>query len=730
MRSDKLNPVLELVLNHRLGKAIEQLENLLLTFPNQPDMERLGSIKYDYQLMAGYWKNGGTDPQRSQIYEHLLRQLYMLLTDMMIRDRMDANYVMSNANNRALMMRNDWSVPAIRLMLESYVSNAALLELEPEPVREKKAAQLYRDHQQQMNSLFDYLWTSYAWNDAVARGFEDMLLSPTIDVHDQQLMVSAITLSLLNAFDMGKFRVLANVYAKTPHELLRQRALVGWVLGADGDKSLLYNEINDTVRELCADKRCQQELTELQMQMVFCMLADNDSQKIKNEIMPDLMKGNNMKVTRQGIVEMEEDKLEEILHPEAAEQNMERMEASMKKMADMQRRGSDIYFAGFSQMKRFPFFNDVSNWFVPFTPTHPGISMIWNNAKGHRFLQIITKVGAFCDSDKYSFVLAFEQVVSHLPAQMMQMIENGEASPMAIGGEVPVEEQLQPAFLRRMYLQNLYRFYRLFPQRSAFRNPFEPEMAVFFANPLFQNTGVEDCMSEVASFLIKQGMVAEAERVLANVSVEHRGLQYYLMMGHLRLSHQLTTEWSASDYYRKALELQPDSEPALKGYARSLFADQCYDEALLTFRRLLEAKPDNRSIELNIAVCEVNLGHYEEALKLLYKLNYNFPDDNQINRVLAWAQTLSGKYEQAAKIYDRLLSSDQRQPSDFQNYAYCLWFQHDIVSAISLFRQFLSEQSDEHFSLQHELMVAEHDMLVAHGIPDVEIQLMLDVLGA
>ena len=50
---------------------------------------------------------------------------------------------------------------------------------------------------------------------------------------------------------------------------------------------------------------------------------------------------------------------------------MEKLEASMKRMNDMQRQGSDVYFGGFSQMKRFPFFSVVANWFMPFYLHHP-----------------------------------------------------------------------------------------------------------------------------------------------------------------------------------------------------------------------------------------------------------------------------------------------------------------------------------------------------------------------
>lgn len=52
-----------------------------------------------------------------------------------------------------------------------------------------------------------------------------LLISPTVDSNDQQLLVSAVTLSLLNQYDIVKFRVLVNVYRRSQQVAVQQRAL-------------------------------------------------------------------------------------------------------------------------------------------------------------------------------------------------------------------------------------------------------------------------------------------------------------------------------------------------------------------------------------------------------------------------------------------------------------------------------------------------------------------------
>ena len=71
--------------------------------------------------------------------------------------------------------------------------------------------------------------------------------------------------------------------------------------------------------------------------------------------------------------------MEDILHPGASEERMEKLEATYRRMMDMQKQGADIYFGGFSQMKRFPFFYDISNWLVPFYIQHPTCSATTTN---------------------------------------------------------------------------------------------------------------------------------------------------------------------------------------------------------------------------------------------------------------------------------------------------------------------------------------------------------------
>ena len=710
-QNDTLQNIIGMICQLRFGKAATELENYLLTHPQQGDMEKLQSIKADYALLAQYWQDGYDDPQREALFLGLLRRLYVLTSNMMLNDRLRGSSFLMSLYQKSRHAGKIWSVDVIRRELEDFVSEQALLELEPDHIRKEKTLALHQKHVELMSEIFDFIVTSRLWPDGLSQPFEEMLLSPTIDAVDQQLIVSAITLSVLQVFSHTKFNVLVNVYQKTDNELLRQRCLVGWVLALDERTLSLFPDVGLVVRQICEDSRALAELTELQMQLIYCSEADDDGRKIRNEIMPDLMSGSGMKLTRQGFEELDEESLEEILHPEAAEQNMARMEESMRKMVDMQKQGADIYFGGFSQMKRFPFFAQLSSWFTPFYTQHPAIMQIWDNTKGKRFLKTITDIGAFCDSDKYSLVLAFDQVVSRLPQSMLTLIEQGEASPVPLGGEISIEEQREPAFMRRMYLQNLYRFYRLFHTRSEFLNPFaEASKYLFFANTAFKGTKLEEHFVEVAAFLLKHGRKDEARRVLEGCRENSYDFHYYMMKGSLAVS-------GRSAIYREALRLLPDSERAQACFARACYHEQRYDEAIAAYQSLAERHPDHRGYLLNLAASMVSVERYAEAEQILFKLQYLYPDDLNVVRVLSWTLMCEDKLEQAAKYYHILMEQTEPRREDFFNYGLCLWCMHRIADAIEAFR---------HCGDSLEQMLGEESALLHHhGIGPIDLQLML-----
>lgn len=165
-------------------------------------------------------------------------------------------------------------------------------------------------------------------------------------------------------------------------ESVKQRALVGAMLTLPHGETSLYPEITETVKSLCQSTDARREIGELQLQLFLCMQTEEDNAEIQRDIMPTLIKNNKFKMTRDGIVASDEDSLNDILDSDSVDKNMAEMEEKMKKMMAMKNSGSDIYFGGFSHMKRFSFFYQLSNWFAPFSFDNPDVASVLKGENG------------------------------------------------------------------------------------------------------------------------------------------------------------------------------------------------------------------------------------------------------------------------------------------------------------------------------------------------------------
>lgn len=161
-------------------------------------------------------------------------------------------------------------------------------------------------------------------------------MSPTVDTIDAQLLVSALTLATMNNMDVNKFEILVHLYLNSTDEKVRQRALVGWVF-ALSSRTRLLPKMKNIVAKALEDESVVNELADLQKQIIYCMNAEQDTDTIRRNIMPELMKNNNLKITRFGITEKDEDPMADVFDPGASERAMEKMEESFQKMMNMQK---------------------------------------------------------------------------------------------------------------------------------------------------------------------------------------------------------------------------------------------------------------------------------------------------------------------------------------------------------------------------------------------------------
>lgn len=734
--------IYELLGRRQLREAIDRLESVGYKYPELRIGQSVEQIRANYDLMAGYWQRGYKDASLDAVYDGLIHDVYRLTADADLSYAVTHSSYLSGLYRRSRMKgRDDTFLATATDELEGFVSELAILELEPEHTRQERTTALYAKRQAYMADVFDYIVTSSQWSEGTVESMRQTLLSPTVDGIDQQTIVSAVTLSVMNVFDINKLRLLVDVYRGSGDEYVRQRALVGIVFGVWNSQPQIFPSVKDMIGALLSDENTLNELTELQIQLLYCINAERDTKTIQEEIMPDLIKHNNIHITSKGIEEREDDPMEDILDSEASERRMEKIEESFRKMIDMQKAGADIYFGGFAQMKRFPFFDNVSNWFTPYYAEHPAISALYRNKSDMNMVNNMISRVAFCNSDRYSFVIAFHRVVDKLPANLREMLSNNSLTLM--GESVTEVSGASPAVIRRLYLQDFYRFFRLFHSRECYNSPFqvyaEGNMVpgyVFFADPVYRGTRLEGKFGEIVACMVKRKLFADAFDVLSNYSDESKDYQYYMLCGNLLLHHRSVgsahgfSTVDASACFGYVVKARPDDAKALFGYARAVFYAGNYAEAAAAYEKLVDAHPDNKNYILGYCVCKANLGQYEETQQHLFKLNYEHPDDYTVKRVLARTLVGTNKYEQAMKLYETLGT----EAEDVANRAYCEWFMGDVKQAAAHFADYIvmrypnTDTETKRKHCQADVIDSERDFILAHGISQTETFLMVDAI--
>ena len=713
----QISDILKYIYDGMLGRALRSARSLVDANPHLIYDEELESIENDYRLMLDYMKRGFNDPQRGAIYQNLIVRLYRFTADLNMAYRKQNVQFFAEASGKA--SRKSFNNDNIKAELEGFVTDVAMLSLDPEPERTRKSNDIYRRHNDFTQSLFCHIVTSKQWGEHDAAFLEELLLSPAVDTIDAQLIISALTLATMNNMDANKFSVMMNVYLKTTDERLRQKALIGWAFALSSEAAPVFPKLRESVSEALNDKNVVNELVDLQKQMVFCLNAEQDTATIRRDIMPELMKNNNLNITRFGITEKEDDPMADIFDPGASERAMEKMEESFQKMMNMQKAGSDIYFGGFSQMKRFPFFYNVANWFCPFYLEHPEIESSTRGLKETPLLANILNNGPFCDSDKYSFTLAVSSVISHLPANMKEMLGSQEA----LGPIMDKDDQNSPAYVRRMILQDMYRFFRLFQQRGQLANPFDAKHFTFIVNALFDNTAVSESIPDLCFFMIKHKNKEALESILSKYD---GGNDAKLLLAHGIYELNFAKRPVKAIGYLERLEaLEPGNKRALSLLARSHFENGEYGRSAAYYGKLLEQDPENKTATLNYCVALSKAEKYDAAINLLYKLDIEMPDSMPVIRVLAWTLMGLGKYGQAEKYYNRLLASEDAETGDWLNAGYCDWLRGNVADAVNKFGKFIEAQKSD--SITEELR-NDKDFLTKHGLTVTDMRIMSDLI--
>jgi tetratricopeptide (TPR) repeat protein len=611
-----------------------------------------------------------------------------------------------------------------------------LIEKE-QPLRknEKSVLQNLPDEEAEMDpdALFKNIWLMERLNEQQVKMLRQINGSSNLDWHQKCLAVSALTLSLLNFFDQHKFILLIE-FVEQREEQVRQRALTGviFALLQYDQRISFYPELLDRLHGLSLDETIGPDVELILLQLLMARETEKITREFEQEVLPEMKK----------MMPRIEDKLQ--LGDEAEDDDMEGKNPGWKDMVEevpglfekiekfskMQMEGGDVFMSTFQMLKRFDFFNTMSNWFMPFYRDHPDISKAFSEKEeiNLRLLESLEKAFYICNSDKYSFALNFQAI----PLQQRTMIVTNFEAEFNQMQELASEEQMLDQSLAAnaiyvQYIQDLYRFFKLHPARQEFPDIFKPQ--IHFRNLKFYQKYFyrEGFTGRLAAFYFDKSHYYEAiEMYEYLIETTAPSGEYYEKIGYCY--QKLSRFKKAIEFYKMAELFDTDHLWILKKLGWCCLKLKDYDQALIHFREAAAMQPDDMTLLSQVAQCYLNLKDYEEAEQAYVKLSFFNPDSLKLLRPLAWCHFVLGRLEQASSEYETLLTSaDTPSSYDLMNAGHTQLCMGNRAKALDFYRRSLENKSPG----AEELMSAFDEdtyYLIRNGISGEEIPLIKDHL--
>ena len=721
--------VITLLDDKRLKQAIDTLGTDIDNLQDWDIRTRYNELQTSYKYMLEYMRMGMQDPDRERLYDELVGRCY-IINDLVAvsRESEHSTKVYSQKCRRYSTLD---SIDTILAAFKENIANIEVTRMLPAEECKKVSAQLQQEHEKLLTQIWEAVWSSRSWTKSYAELILNIANDNDIELNDRATIVSAVTMSALKCFEPAKATTLCAI-ATSEETLLATRALTGLaiVLLKYDNRIGYYKEINAALSTLQENSTCMSRLQTIQIQLLRCRETQKIDRKMREEIIPAMMKNpklNNEKFSIDILSEIEQD---EDKNPEWAKWiEKDEIKGKIEEMAKWQFEGADIYMSTFSQLKNFPFFGEITNWFRPFDTHVPAISELMpDNTEGNKtLLGAICASPFFCNSDKYSFCFTFKQVPPEQREMLMGQIPDEEeiraagddsSSPVATNEKRAETESNQ-------YIQDLYRFFKLSNYRHEFSDPFATSLNMLESRSLSKLINNNEAILRTFRYLIEKEYYSEAYNAGKIYEKSGKGdAQFYQEMGFCM---QKERDFNAAiDYYTRADIIKPDTLWTLRHIA------QCYrmqgesEKALSYYQIAEELAPENISLLLQTGESFAATKRYEEAFARFYKAEFLKPGSRRALRAIAWCSFVTGKDEQARGYYKRLHELPKASFEDYLNAAHVEWVSGNKNDAIELYNK--AKECGKSIDEITEHIMRDSEVLIARGVSEKEILLLRDML--
>ncbi len=705
-----------------LGEEIEGLQDWSL-------LTRFNQMQTSYNYLLEYLRNGTPDPEREAMHKKFMGECY-ILNDLIAITRETEHSTTVYCQNRR-KYKNLENIALLQTKLRENRANIDVTTLLPNEDCNKVSKELAQEREELLNTIFASIWCSTAWEKAAIEAIENLIDDEEIYANDRALVVSAITLSILKCFEPAKVSTLIKT-ATNPDITISTRAIVGLIISLFTYKERItfYPEILTALEGLCDNSNILLRIEKVQIQLLRCRETQKIDKKMREEIIPAMMKNPHLNSEKMGIDILKEIEQDDDKNPEWKEWiEKDEIKNKLEEMTQWQIEGADVYMSTFSQLKSYPFFNELKNWFRPFDIQTPAIAEILPKDSGKKktLLSAICASRFFCNSDKYSFCLTFKQVPEEQRNMLMQQITGEED----IAAQEPETTSVAPAekeaeIQSNQYIQDLYRFFKLSYFKKEFNDPFTLSLNLLESKELSKLIDSPEALLHIFSFLLNKGYYREAIETgkLYETRTQANEL-FYQEMGYCL---QKEKEYNAAiDYYTRADIIKPDTLWTLRHIAQCYRLNNEPEKALSYYQLAEEIAPEDLQLLRQTGECFASLKRYDEAFARFFKAEYLNPGILNSMRAIAWCSFLAGKDEQARNYYNKILEQPKAKFTDYLNAAHTEWVMHNNSKAVELYKR--AKELCDNNTLFDASLEKDFQSLRERGMKNFEFLLLRDLIG-
>ena len=622
--------------------------------------DRLEDLQQNYGYLLNYFIEGIEDPQRKSVYNKLIAKCFILNSELReeLLLRNSSNFEFTQKRYYPHTKRHNSPSELFKALQYYHTQTALFASLDENHDIEKR--RLRTNYESLLPEFFGLFWLTTTYQTE-----EKSIFNKVLDVNysgwlEKSLLTSALTLNLWRTFDENKLMLLFDACQSTDQNV-KQRALVGmcFVLLKYNRFLPFFPSVRNRLVLLSDDSHTVENFHNIIIQLIATAETEKITKKMQEEILPEVMKISPLlkdKMDTDSILSSEEWAEENPAWQDILEKSG--VTDKLQELTELQMEGADVYMSTFSMLKSFPFFSVFTHWFLPFDGQFSAISDLFKSDEKN-LLTAFVRNNLMCNSDKYSFCLSILQMPESQRGVLKQSFKmEAEQLDEISKDEAILTPDLASKNLSKQYIQDLFRFFKLYPQRADFSDMFAYSLLTHRSVLFDILSANSDFKTSIAEYYFLKNHYSQALELFEEI--QHETVPSAALYQKIGYSYQQTSQLpKALAAYLKADIIQPDDSWTIRKLALCYRLSGNFEKALEYYQHSDYLKPNQSTVLLQIGHCYLELKKFKEALNIYFKLDAEDSENPKVWRAITWCAYVSGSTQQAEYYANKLISNKQ-----------------------------------------------------------------------